>query len=194
MTTYMYIHIYVYRYIFDMFFRIQFSFSYRQAINFYVLIFLWIKTATIRFHFSKRPLEIRWDPCDPSLVSLEGISPALYIYIYIYIYRADLISVVFFLLSLFSKWNIYFFILVFSDPFLFSLFLFLCSTFSLLPVFYHIFLTVLFIFLRIFFFIIIIFILPFFFCIFFFCSSYVLPFIFLSVFLFFLFLSFFHSL
>ena len=102
-----------------------------------------------------------------------------FIYIYFYIYRADLISVVFFLLSLFSKWNIYFFILVFSDPILFSLFLFLCSTFSLLPVFYHIFLTVLFIFLRIFFFVIIIFILPFFFCIFLFCSSYVLPFCYL---------------
>ena len=39
----------------------------------------------------------------------------------------------FFCCYLFSKWNIYFFILVFSDPILFSLFLFLCSTF---PVFY----------------------------------------------------------
>ena len=34
---------------------------------------------------------------------------------------------------LISKWKIYFFILVFSDPILFSLFLVLCSTF---PIFY----------------------------------------------------------
>ena len=33
---------------------------------------------------------------------------------------------------LFSNWNIYFFILVFSDPILFYLFLFLCSTFCCL--------------------------------------------------------------
>ena len=67
--------------------------------------------------------------CDLSLGSLEDISPAQ-------IYRADLNSVVFFLLSFVAIYSLnetYFSILVFSDPILFSLFLFLCSTF---PVFY----------------------------------------------------------
>ena len=67
--------------------------------------------------------------CDLSLGSLEDISPAQ-------IYRADLNSVVFFLLSFVAIYSLnetYFSILVFSDPILFSLFLFLCSVF---PVFY----------------------------------------------------------
>ena len=66
--------------------------------------------------------------CDPSLGSLEDISPAQ-------IYRANFISVVFFLHCCyrFSKRNIYLFILVFSDPILFCLFIFLSSIF---PVFY----------------------------------------------------------
>ena len=69
------------------------------------------------------------DPCNPSLRSLENICPAQ-------IHCADLKSVVFFLLSFVAIYSLnetYFSILVFSDPILFSLFLFLCSTF---PVFY----------------------------------------------------------
>ena len=63
--------------------------------------------------------EISFDPCDPSLGSLEDISPAQ-------IYHADLTSVIFFLLYFVAIYslnvgNIHFFILVFSDPTLFSL-------------------------------------------------------------------------
>ena len=59
------------------------------------------------------------DPCDPLLGSIEDISPAQ-------IYRAGLTSVVFFLppflcCYLFSRWNIHLFVLVFSDPILFSI-------------------------------------------------------------------------
>ena len=57
------------------------------------------------------------DPCDPSLGSLEDISPAQ-------IYCADLTSVVFFFLSFVAICSLnetHFFILVSSDPILFSL-------------------------------------------------------------------------
>ena len=92
-------------------------------------IFLIGQVATVESQqFCKRELNV-CDPCDPSFGSLEDISPAQ-------IYRADLNSVVFFLLSFVAIYSLnetYFSILVFSDPILFSLFLFLCSVF---PVFY----------------------------------------------------------
>ena len=99
-----------------MFFRIQFCFCNWKAMNCYVFIFLWIKFATIRFHFFSERVQLKLatrtrDPCNPSLGSLEDISPAQ-------IYRADLTSVV-------SSF--------FPSILLFSVFLFLCSTF---PVFY----------------------------------------------------------
>ena len=69
------------------------------------------------------------DPCDPLLGSIEDISPAQ-------IYRADLTSVVFFLLSFVAIYSLdekYISSFQSFQILFFSVFLFLCSTF---PVFY----------------------------------------------------------
>ena len=106
-----------------MFFRIQFCFCNWKAMNCYVFFFLWIKFATVRFHFfsERRSAKTSYQNTR-SLQSFTWVSwgylPSTDISCRPH-FRRFLPS--FLCCYLFSKCNIHFFILVFSDPILFSL-------------------------------------------------------------------------